>query len=1061
MLKYLSTILMVVGMMNAVFAQDHVSQTDPIRIFQDALELYHKQKFSAAKSLFDKFIHLDEGSERSIQSVYYRNVCDLKLMHPDFEKNMTAFIASNPNHPYAVRANADIGSYYFEHGEYTKAIKFFAKGEGLLDMTNPANFEKLYQLAYAYFQTNQMKKAKKRFDYLKKGVHEYAYKSSYYAGYLAYQENDLETAETDLNKASQDPDIRPDTYVMIPGIYYKRGNYGQVIDYVKDMETNNDRLPLDLYVLVGESYFQHNDFQNTEKYIGYYIKNHKIVDRGINYRMGYALFKTKQINEAVGYLSKAADGQDSLAQVSAYHLGISYITLKEKELAIAAFDKCRTLDFDKRMQELGAFYYTKVTFDAGDYTATIKGSEFYFDNFAGNTEHLQDVFHYSTMAYQNTGDYDKALEYFAKIQNKTRSIKEAYQEVAYNKAVEEYNDGRYEQAVGMLKKSLTYTFNKETEAASYYWLGEIYAIDGKYDKSLSYYNNVSQSAELYPLALYGKAYSYYGQKDYEKAKSTFISYLTHNKAINRDRKADAYTRLGDCYYVTKKYQDAIKNYNLAVSSGSKNLDYILYQKGVTYKAEGAQNKAVKTLKMVAKNFPRSSYIDKALYEVGSIYMKNNRWRDAINSFSTIINSYGNSELLETVYLKRALAFTNMGMEDMAWADYKAVLDISLTSEAAEEATHSMFSLNRVDPKEMQRYKAMYRKANPGQKSIELLRGEFEQAEKLLTTKEYKKAVNAFKSLVNIAPNTDMKDDAYLSLAEAYKRLGQVQQSIDAYAKVEGVKKKPKAVRYMADLYYKTRQFASAINAYEELKDISNKRLYTELAYGGLMKSYYLTSPPDLESSELYANKIIKEKSRRFSRDAELFKGKIKFKQAEIFRGPAEEKKAKYDEAIVELQKITVKSSAAERGAEAQFLIGKALRMKGDFETSTAELINVRKKYTSYIHWVYEAYILVAQNYFDQGNAFQARRTLESVIQATAEDFPEYKKKAQDILDLIDIHENNLKEEQDSINKAQPEIDVVEEQGGDETVESQVEAEEKQKPSETNVSEGEAVEEVEN
>ncbi|MEH0154161.1 tetratricopeptide repeat protein [Limibacter armeniacum] len=1014
MLKRLSTLVMCAGLSFSALGQDHVSQTDNLNLFENALDLYQKQKYSAARRLFSEYLSKDEQSERSVQAQYYLGVCDLELDHPEFEQEMSELIEKYPNHSLSLRAYTDIGSYYYSRGDYKKAVKYFRKNLRNMDMEDPANMEKAYQLAYSYFAVEQYDEAGKIFSFLKKGVHAYAYKASYYAGYINYRNGNLKEAFEDLNKASQDPDIRPETYVMIPGIYYQQGKYDQVISFVADLEKRREAVPSDLKLFAGESYFQKKDYEQAQKYFGEYIKNNKAAARDVHYRMGYSLFKTDKPAMSVAYLSKAADGADTLAQVSAYHLGISYIKLNRKELAIAAFDKCRKLEYDPAMQELGAFYYTKVSYDASDYTSTIQGSEFYFEKFPNGT-HGQDVYNFSTEAYLNTGDYDKALMHFNKIRNKNRQIKEAYQEIAFNKGVENYNDGKFEEAVNMLNQSLLYPYDSKLKNSAYFWQGEIYSYGRKYPQALASYKQVEPNATEYARAQYGTGYALYNSKEYSKAADAFSSYLSSGRDQNRERKADAHVRLADCQYINKDFQQALRNYDLAVSTSpdNKSLDYIMYQKGNTYRAYGRSNEAVEQLEMLVKNFPTSSHRDKALYQLGNIYAENARWRQAIQFFSKLIDDHKNSQLLLPTYAERALAFKNMGSPEMAIDDYKKILDTSMTSEYAKSAIQTLTEIsNQGTPvKDLATYRARYEKENP--ESTALLKVDYDNAKKLFLDGQYADAIIALERFIKQAPKGEIRDDAYLTLGNCYKSLGRMEESIKAFEGVEGNELRPNAVRRIADAHYALGHYAEASNAFMELKRISNKSLYTELAYAGLMRSYFMLN--DWAASKTYVDKIISDKMRRYQLEAELYRGKILVKQK------------KYDAAIVELNNITTKSDS-KYGAEAQYLIGLSLRLKDDLKNSTQELINVRKKYASYSTWVYEAYILIAENYYDEDNTFQAKATLKSVIENSESDY--HKKKAQELLNQIEADEAEeaaeaAKDSTKSVSTAKPEKQVAE------------------------------------
>jgi TolA-binding protein len=87
----------------------------------------------------------------------------------------------------------------------------------------------------------------------------------------------------------------------------------------------------------------------------------------------------------------------------------------------------------------------------------------------------------------------------------------------------------------------------------------------------------------------------------------------------------------------------------------------------------------------------------------------------------------------------------------------------------------------------------------------------------------------------------------------------------------------------------------------------------------------------------------------------------------------------YLEALGQFQKV-VRMGSDRNAAEAQFLIGRTLREQGQFATSIDELIKVRANHESHMEWILEAFLLIAENYISLNNNFQARATLNSIVE---------------------------------------------------------------------------------
>ena len=246
----------------------------------------------------------------------------------------------------------------------------------------------------------------------------------------------------------------------------------------------------------------------------------------------------------------------------------------------------------------------------------------------------QDIRGWSSEALANAGDYNKALAKMDSMKRKTAAVKQAYQQVAYNKAVLDYNDGKFRSAVDNLMKSVRYPLDKELESKAYFWMAEAYAYGYKYQDAAIYYQRVSSQYNVYTKALYGLGYAQYNQQEYTKALSTFTKYL-ERPIESGERKLDALVRLADCYYVSKNYDKAITLYSGAIRANAENLDYIYYQKALAELAGGRRNQASQTLDYIMTNFPESKNLDRAYFEKAQLYFEINDMSTAVEWLSLI------------------------------------------------------------------------------------------------------------------------------------------------------------------------------------------------------------------------------------------------------------------------------------------------------------------------------------------------------------------------------------------------------------------------------------------
>src|SRR5690606_36279215 len=92
----------------------------------------------------------------------------------------------------------------------------------------------------------------------------------------------------------------------------------------------------------------------------------------------------------------------------------------------------------------------------------------------------------------------------------------------------------------------------------------------------------AEETPYYTSALYNLGYAYLKSDNEENAASWFEQYKSKGNYYkdNAIKYVDGVERLADCYFVLRRYDRAIDNYDYVVSKNSKSSDYSLFQKGM-------------------------------------------------------------------------------------------------------------------------------------------------------------------------------------------------------------------------------------------------------------------------------------------------------------------------------------------------------------------------------------------------------------------------------------------------------------------------------------------------
>lgn len=122
----------------------------------------------------------------------------------------------------------------------------------------------------------------------------------------------------------------------------------------------------------------------------------------------------------------------------------------------------------------------------------------------------------------------------------------------------------------------------------------------------------------------------------------------------------------------------------------------------------------------------------------------------------------------------------------------------------------------------------------------------------------------------------------------------------------------------------------------------------------------------------------------------------------------------YNKAFSEFK--TASGSSNEFGAEAKYNIGYIHYLRGEYDNCETEVFSLIKNFGSYSYWVGKALILLADNYVAKDDLFQAKVTLQNVIDNSKA--PELINTAMEKLKVIEDQEAAMR-----VTKEDPEIDV--------------------------------------
>jgi TolA-binding protein len=162
------------------------------------------------------------------------------------------------------------------------------------------------------------------------------------------------------------------------------------------------------------------------------------------------------------------------------------------------------------------------------------------------------------------------------------------------------------------------------------------------------------------------------------------------------------------------------------------------------------------------------------------------------------------------------------------------------------------------------------------------------------------------------------------------------------------------------------RYEKAIPHYHQLARLAANKKEQYTAWSGLMESHYLLAQYD--STKAYAQIILE-------------KGNVNAgaqSKASLYLGKAAMAKGDYDLAQDEFIN-TLNSAQDEYGAEAKYLLGEIQYLSKQHKQCYETLISLNTDFAAYPEWVGKSFLLLADNYLAMGDTFQAKGTLNSLI----------------------------------------------------------------------------------
>ncbi|MDD5507139.1 MAG: tetratricopeptide repeat protein [Bacteroidales bacterium] len=958
-------------------AQRTVSYDDPLASFNLAMDLFNKEKYTAAQEVFRQVTHriTDPHSVMRIQAAYYDALCAYELHHQNATELYVDFIRTYPENTMAQLAQFQLARLHYRNKEYRPALEAFKKTD-IRQLSGEEKSEYYFKTGYCYLKGDNLPMAEQSFQKILDAPSVYQGPANYYYAHIAYLKGDDDKALAGFKRLTEDETFRDIVPYYILHIQYRLQNYQEVISIGNQLTgKTDDKKNADLYRMIGDAYFKTGRYEESIPLLERYSRSSASRMNAQDwYQLGYAFYRSQKYDQAIQAFQKSVGGQDSLAQNAFYHLGDCYIKTGQKPFALNAFQSASKMDFDPAIKEDALFIYAMLAYDLSfdPYSEAIKSLKQYISDYP-QSKRLDEANRYLVNLFLSTNNYQEAMETIEKIRIKDEQTRAAFQKAAHYRGIELFNGRDYRGATEMFKKSLEFPLDKNIQAANHYWLGESFYRLGSYDFAAEHYRKFlslpdASRTPLYALTSYNLGYCYFNQKMYGQSIDYFRKFISsgHSEAQYRN---DAYLRLGDSYLVNKRYDEAIDHYNKVIQESGSESDYATLQKAMAYGGRGDFARKAELLGAYLSKFPRSTYTEEVLYELGTTCILLNRDEEALNHFRRIPQEFPSGKYIKKSLLKTGLIYYNDGSNDLAITTLKKVISDYSGSEESREALEIIrniyVDLNRVN--EYLVFAQTLPFADMSHSAQDSL--SYFTAEDRYRKGDCPGAIQGFEGYTASFPQGAFLIQAHFYQAECELRSNQKESALNNYLYVL---QKPSsqftenALDRVAAIRFEAGNYPEALESYQHLEEAASTKTSYITSLTGQMRCHFILE--NVDRATVLAERVLTSDLTEPEREAE----------ANFILAKSSLATGNKEKALKAFQR-TCELVQDERAAESQYHIAWLAydeKAYPDAEKKAFELIN---RYDTFDYWVARGFILLSDIYAGMGNTFQAKQTLQSII----------------------------------------------------------------------------------
>ena len=924
---------------------------------QIAMELYQSQNYFQAINILE---HLEESDKK----IFYLSKCYENISLEKSRDLKIYFIENFKNSIFIDDVHSSLANIQYNSSEYSNCINNYLK------ISRELTHKERFQLAYSFFVLQEYDKSSLIFKKLMNEKSVYKPSSTYYFSHIQYKKSLYESALNGFESLASEEKFSAISPYYIVQILFKQEKFERLLDYISI--NLNDIIPTrksEVYRIMAESYYQLKDYQNSAVYYQKYMQYEEINNSLELLQVGHLYFELSDYMNAIKYLEKIIVANDTISQKSNYFLAQSYIKVDKKKYALNAFRQCVKSDVDKKIYEESYYNLTKLAFEVNSKNDDVLKILSDFLQKFPNSIYYKEIEDLTLKFYFNSKNYSKIYENLLAKNNLSDYERKQFYKSALQLAIQSYNTKDFKKAIVFLEESKS----SEDIIISYlskYWLADSYYQINNFKQSITHFNEIKMFSfagfeEFHEKTYYNLAYNYTKLGDFVNSEKEFKLFIAKSK--DEKRKVDATLRLADAMFMQKKYSLASSYYSNFSSISDFDVDYALYQNSICFSLLSDFEKQRESLQQIIQNFPNSRYYFQSLFDDAKLNYQNKSSDKAKETLQKIIESQANNEIVaKSILLKGNIEF-NQGMIDKAMQTFKLVIEnydqTSSLLNSISALKSSYILKGNIDD---------YLKYISTIPSIVISKSEqdslsYSAAMIKYNDREYQSAISAFESYLKINENGYFVDDVIFNLSQCFLLTNDTSSAEKYFLKIFDKRNEAyleESCKFLARNYYSKKQYKRSEKFYNVLASIANDNSTERESKIRLMLIY--KDSINLKSMK-YAEEVLKIK-----KTDTWVKGKASMMIARYSNSNSNYNKARifYSNADSLLNKT--------EASEAKYMLIFYEFLDENFQKCESMIYDFSENYLD-DYYIAKSFILLSDILVNQGNVFQAKATLESIL----------------------------------------------------------------------------------